>query len=292
MKKSPSFIYRVANPTLKGSQLILYASSCITQILKSSRGRYKIFGIIQYLAGLYKDCMLDYLQSYRIKEWPRNVKNSKMIQDSMKNGRKVFRLLRWIEEIGSIHKNLRKNTTILQSLNSLRHLIGIFYYFFDNVVWISEAGVINKYISDPSWKWDYGKNILSLMRYCLLLFITLLKAQKILSKEKKNSDILLKKKIEIIKGNEGYDLMLNLFKIRYKRRYSMLSLMKNLLRIVMLYKVIKLPGSNKISTIFCLICGIFSYALGVAKLLAVQYTPHTNKRRMTQSPSSDSIFKI
>ena len=245
---------------------------------------------MQYMAALYKDCMLDYLHSYRIKEWPKNVRNSRTIQDSMRNGRKVFRLLRWIEEIGSLDKNLKKATNTLSVLKFARHLIGIFYYIFDNIVWISEAGIINKYISDPRWKWENSKNVLSLMRYSLLFFIVLLKVRKIFNKETACADALVRRKLMIRQGNEGYGLMQAMFKIRYKRRYSVLSMMKNLLRIFMLYKTIKLPGSGRISMICIDACGIISYALGVAKLLALQNKPQQNKKKMGQCFSQESVL--
>lgn len=292
MKKSPSFFSSLTSPTLKGSQLILYLSSAITQILKSSRGRYKIFGIMQYLAALYKDCKLDYLNSYRIREWPRNVRNSKILQDSMKNGRKVFRLLRWIEEIGSIEKNLKKATGLISTLKFMRHLFGIFYYISDNLVWVAEAGVTNRFISDISWKWENIRNILSLIRYFLLMFITVLKAKKYRAKEAEVTECLKKRNVHISNGNGGEELMLSLYRIRNKRRYSYLSLMKNPLRIFMLYRVLKLPGFNMISMILHDICGAASYALGVAKIFALLQSSGLSagkKRRLTLSHSTTNI---
>lgn len=270
MKKSPSFFSSLTSPTLKGSQLILYISSSITQILKSSRGRYKIFGIIQYLAALYKDCKIDYLNSYRIRDWPRNVRNSIILQDSVKTGRKVFRLLRWIEEIGSIDKNLKKATEPISVMKFLRHLIGIFYYISDNLVWVAEAGVTHKYISEMSWKWENTKNVLSLIRYFLLMIITVLKAKKYQKMEEEATSNMKTRNVLIFQGNGALSLMMDLFRIRNKRRYSYLSLMKNILRILMLYRVLNLPGYKRVSIIFHDVCGAVSYALGVAKILALQ----------------------
>jgi hypothetical protein len=285
MNRSPSFFASLAGPTLKGPQLILYISSCVTQILRSSRGRYKLFGVVQYLAALYKDCMLDYLHLYRIKEWPRKVRSSKTLQDSMKNGRKVFRLLRWIEEVGSIDKNLRKAHDWVSSLKFLRHLVGIFYYLFDNILWVAEAGVINKYISDPRWKWETARNVLSLIRYSLLICIALLKTQGIIYKERGSVKDMLSRNLRISTGNEGYDSMLNLLKVRFKRRSNMLSLMKNILRILMLYRAAKLPGSVQFSMIFHDICGVCSYCLGVAKLFANNEQPEKQKLRTIKPPA-------
>lgn len=293
MKKSPSFFSSLTSPTLKGSQLILYVSSSITQILKSSRGRYKIFGIIQYLAALYKDCKIDYLNSYRIRDWPRNVRNSIILQDSVKTGRKVFRLLRWIEEIGSIDKNLRRATEPISVMKFLRHLIGIFYYISDNLVWVAEAGVTHKYISEMSWQWEFTKNILSLFRYFLLMIITVLKAKKYKKMEEEANANMKKRNALIFQGNDTSELMMNLFRVRNKRRYSYLSLMKNILRILMLYRVLNLPGYKRVSIIFHDICGAVSYALGVAKILALQQSASLiQKSSKAKSMSKSQKFPV
>lgn len=279
------------SPQVNIKTALRYINSCIIQLLRSSRGRYKLFGIIQCAAALYKDCMLDYLASYRIKEWPSNVRNSKTLQDAMKNGQKVFRLLRWIEEIGSIDRSLNKAADLLSFLTFLRHLFSIFYYVFDNIVWVAEAGVISKYISDPLWKWENAKNVFSLMRYFLLVVITMLKTNKIVTKEKSRSEALVKNQLIVNQGSEGESLVNQLYKIRYKRRYNMLSLIKNVLRIFMLYRIIKLPGSSHMSMIFHDVCGIASYVLGVAKIFATQLIPTVQERKLTQSSSMDAIYK-
>lgn len=280
---------RIPHVSLKPS--LRYLNSCTMQILRSSRGRYKVFGIIQCLSALYKHCMLDYLASYRIKEWPSDVRMSKTLQDAMRNGQKIFRLLRWIEEIGNIDSNLKKPGDLLSILKFLRHFFGIFYYIFDNIVWVAEAGVINKYISDPRWKWENAKNVFSLIRYFLLVVITLLKRKKINQKEKLCRETLIRRQLPIDHGNEGEGLMNQLNIIRHKWRFNMLTLIKNILRIFMLYRAIKLPGYIRISMIFHDVCGISSYALGVAKIFFHQLMPLVQKKKLTQCSSMDTIYK-
>jgi hypothetical protein len=92
--RSSSFFSEIAGPTLKTSQLLLYFSASVSHILKLSNGRDKALGLIQNMADLYKHCMLEYLNFYRIREWPVAVKNAHALQTSMKNGRKFFRLFR------------------------------------------------------------------------------------------------------------------------------------------------------------------------------------------------------
>lgn len=90
----PSSFFELS--TLKSKQAIRFLSKSTSQILKSSTGRDKILGFIQYSAELYKESMMDYLSSKRVREWPISVRNSKIIDDSMKTGRKLFRLFRWL----------------------------------------------------------------------------------------------------------------------------------------------------------------------------------------------------
>ncbi|CAG9328876.1 unnamed protein product [Blepharisma stoltei] len=62
IKRSLSFLELLAQPTVKISQLILYFKTCEIHVLRSSRGRDKILGIVQYLSYLYKNSLIDYLQ--------------------------------------------------------------------------------------------------------------------------------------------------------------------------------------------------------------------------------------
>lgn len=52
----------------------------------------------------------------------------------MKNGRKIFRLLRWIEELGSIGKNIKGPYNAIIILKLIRHVAGAVYYMLDNLV--------------------------------------------------------------------------------------------------------------------------------------------------------------
>ena len=97
MIQSPSFLELF---TKRSSAMLKFVST--SQVLQSSRGRDKVLAFMQYSAKLYKECMSDYLSSKRIREWPISVRNSKGLNGSMKTGRKLFRLFRWLEEIPTI----------------------------------------------------------------------------------------------------------------------------------------------------------------------------------------------
>ncbi|CAG9331290.1 unnamed protein product [Blepharisma stoltei] len=271
VKRSSSFLELMAQPTVKGSQLILYFSTCVSHVLRSSRGRDKILGVVQHLSDLYKNCMIDYLAENRIREWPIILRNAKIINESMKNGRKIFRLLRWIEELGSIGKNTKGPYDAIIILKLVRHIAGAIYYILDNLVWVAQIGVISKVITNANWKWESTKDAASFVRYILLLIINLFSVRKRRAKETELIEELESDPGRIINyDNHGYKKMLSLVKIRTKRRYQALDIMKNFLRIFMLMKSLKLPFTQNVSGVFYSICGITSSALAIFKLLTLK----------------------
>ena len=135
-RRSSSFFANIAAPTLKTSQLLVYFSTSVSHILKQSHGRDKILGLIQNVADLYKQCMLEYLTLYHIREWPISVRNANALQVSMKSGRKFFRLLRWLEEMSRVEGKLKLNMKPVILLKLIRHIAGVWYYFLDNLMWI------------------------------------------------------------------------------------------------------------------------------------------------------------
>jgi len=70
----------------------------------------------------------------------------KVLENQISNGRKIFRLLLWLNEISEIHtilssKKLTKNLKILKTLSATFSFI---YYFTDNIVWFSKIGFFDK----------------------------------------------------------------------------------------------------------------------------------------------------
>jgi Peroxisomal biogenesis factor 11 (PEX11) len=263
--KSRSFIDGLATPTVKGSQIILFVLNNIGKLLTVSKGRDKILGLVQHICDLYKQCMLEYIAAYRVKEWPLSIKNSHALQVSVKNARKFLRLLKWIEEIGRVEEKLKNSFEVVILLKVTRHFIGMCYYLVDNALWFNHIGVTSEYL-DQNFL-ENIKDSFSLLRYLLRMIIFSLTSHEKAALEKKLSIELKKSKTTIRFSSNEYNTLESLIKVRSKRRYQSFEMVINILRILMLIKSLKLPGSNYISVIFRCICGIVSGAFSLFKLV-------------------------
>ncbi|CAG9334080.1 unnamed protein product [Blepharisma stoltei] len=271
VKKSPSIsiLEKLSHPTLKGSYLILFISSNVSHLLRSTRGRDKLLGVVQYLADLYKQCMLDYLSSLRIRDWPLSVRNSKAIQESMKDGRKIFRLFRWMEELSGFGEKIRKPMDVVLILKLLKHFIGTIYYLIDNLLWIARIGVISKVILYANLRLESTKDVVAFARSALRILINLATAHKRYIKEK---DILQELELNPEKsigiGTLGYKNTNCLLKARQKRRFQFLEIVINIFKIISITKSLRLPLSKHMSNIFVSTCGLVSSCLSIFKMLS------------------------
>ena len=110
--KNQSF-NELAIHTSKGSHILIAFVGSVGRILSISKGRDKFLGLIQHMSDLYKKCMIDYLSAYRTKEWPVSVKNANSLQQAIKEGRKLLRLFKWIEELGKVGSKIRVKTKFI-----------------------------------------------------------------------------------------------------------------------------------------------------------------------------------
>jgi len=72
----------------------------------------------------------------------------KVLENQISNGRKIFRLLLWLNEISEIHSifSSRKLTKNLKILKTLSATFSFIYYFTDNIVWFSKIGFFEKIV--------------------------------------------------------------------------------------------------------------------------------------------------
>jgi hypothetical protein len=270
---SSSFLSSLASPTIKGSQLFLYFSASVAHILRISHGRDKIFRLIQSISELYKQCMLEYLEEFRIKAWPTSMKNAQLLVIAMKNGRKFFRLLRWVEEIGRVEDKLSRPPKTEIILKLLRHMIGVVYYFLDNIIWTINIGLLGE-VGDDNSRLERAKDSLSFVRYFMRIIIFYITFNSKFDKEKNlRVDLLTYPNKEINFDSNGLDLTLSLIKARSKRRFQTLEMFINVFRIIMLSKSLKFPGTDKLSAVFYSACGVTSVALSLFKLLTHKSSP-------------------
>lgn len=71
---------------------------------------------------------------------------AKRIKKNLKNGRKIFKFLKSIDEIKAIYKLLKNNSDFgfLTLLKVLQKVFGALYYVLDNVVWLSGLGMFKR----------------------------------------------------------------------------------------------------------------------------------------------------
>ena len=262
--KNQSF-NELAIHTSKGSHILIAFVGSVGRILSISKGRDKFLGLIQHMSDLYKKCMIDYLSAYRTKEWPVSVKNANSLQQAIKEGRKLLRLFKWIEELGKVGSKIRVKTKFIILLKVFRHFIGICYYFIDNSLWIIHIGIIFKHADVEIL--EKVKDALSLLRYLFRMIIFSLTYNEKLNHEK----ILINSLISshsVLKLNTYQSSVLDkAIGARSKRRFQTFEMIINILRFLMLAKSLKLPGFKHISSIFQSICGIVSGTFSLFKLL-------------------------
>ena len=97
----------------------------------------------------------------------------------MSNGRKIFRLLLWLNEISEIHNiiNSDKLTINLKILKTISACFSFIYYFTDNIVWLSKIGFLSKFVPlsksilGKELKWGKIKDQFSLAKTMLELVV-------------------------------------------------------------------------------------------------------------------------
>jgi len=259
-------------PVYSGQFLVSTASS-VSSLMSSSKGRDKICSFIQYCAHFYFTCV----ENSNIPEVQLQYKNGEFksarlclkIKESMSQGRKIFRFLKFLDELKTI-QNFLKTTNkplILKVLITLRHVSSFFYYILDNTLWGVKTGVLSEYVDHDTYKvWKYKKNWFSLFRNILQLTINLLKWDMSNTKHRMYTSELQSMRNKIVQtDDESYDVIRLLIRRRRKRRYQMLEVIHSVLRLVMLSKSLKLPGYSHLEPVFVAFCGLTSSVMSLFK---------------------------
>ena len=146
-------------------------------LLNTSKGRDKCAQFIQYCATMYITCMRtsddpEIFNRVKQRKDP-SVNRAKKLENNISNGRKIFRLLLWLNEISEI-ENLIKNKKmngVLRILKLLSTTCSFFYYVADNAVWSAGLGYLSPKIF--KYKWKQIKNTFSLWKTILELIISM-----------------------------------------------------------------------------------------------------------------------
>lgn len=106
-----------------GKHMATYVSA-FTLIMKTCKGRDKICSVIQYIADFYYNCnkyseILEVLQEFQLHKNNGAIVAYK-IRGTMKNTRKIFKFLKFIDQIASIFKIFgSKKSIYLKIINIL-----------------------------------------------------------------------------------------------------------------------------------------------------------------------------
>ena len=97
----------------------------------------------------------------------------------MQGGRKIFKFLKFLDEVGAIQKLLKKDESPFTTLKIFTHAASFFYYVLDNILWGITIGVLSDLFDVNSiQKWKDRKDFFSFARNIFHLFITFLKILK------------------------------------------------------------------------------------------------------------------
>lgn len=95
---------------------------------------------------------------------------SKKVVKNISSGRKVFKFLKFVDEIKNISDLIKekkseklKHGIFLWLTELFVRICGFFYYLLDNVVWFSNMGMIEKKIFNKL-KWKRLKDVFSLIK--------------------------------------------------------------------------------------------------------------------------------
>jgi len=166
-----------------------------------------------------------------------SVNRMKNLESQISNGRKIFRLLLFLNEIKEFD-DLAKDSKLQLPLKLLK-LVSTFcsfnYYLMDNLVWFAKMDFIPN--QDPllKFKWKNLKNAFSLGKTVLELVISL---YNIILKEREEIKLRLKLRQyndKLIEPDaEWYVLTRNLIILRRECRFYMIEFWIYLLRLIML----------------------------------------------------------
>lgn len=151
-----------------------------------------------------------------------SVLRAKSIEDNISNGRKIFRFLLFLNEFNELNEIIKdkKMGKLLKFLKICSSICSFNYYLFDNIVWFTQIGILNKFIIS-NFKWKKFKDIFSLWKTIFEIIISTYVVKLKKKKEKKLADKLLHlyKTHKIKPDTRCYALMRKLILIRREIRF-------------------------------------------------------------------------
>ncbi|CDW74045.1 transmembrane protein [Stylonychia lemnae] len=244
----------------------------LNNLMNTSKGRDKFCQLIQYTANLYVTCMKNSDEFSELVKQKKvlSVNRAKSIEDNISNGRKIFRFLLFLNEFNELHLILKNKKTgiLLKVLKIMSSICSFYYYLFDNIVWFTQIGILNKFILS-NFKWKKFKDLFSLWKTILEIIISI---YVVTIKQKKEKEILnmlidLYCNKKIMPNTQCCALLRKLIVIRRKIRFHQMEVFIYSMRMIMLISSLKLIGHRYLDPIFVSICGLLQAISVVFKSL-------------------------
>ncbi len=248
--------------------------SAFTMIMKTCKGRDKICAVIQYIAEFYYSCNKYSEIASVVKKFSegRNVSANVAfkLRATMKNTRKIFKFLKFIDQISSMIKNIEsKKPLYLKAVTILENLMAFFSNLFDNIIWGINTDILSVWYSSKLWQFKANKYFFSLLK---IIFKMLGNNYKHQSRIKCMKEILneLKPFREEPISHPTYDLCKQYLKHREEIFIEGIDGAVMILRVIMLVRKLKLPGHTFVTKILYSCCGLISTLLAAYKMVLEQ----------------------
>jgi hypothetical protein len=211
----------------------------------------------------------------------------KNVERSMSSGRKIFRFLKWIEDIKTIfYYIVYKDTSLRNIFKALMSLSSFFYHIFDNLVWSNNVGLIGEYfVGDIKLK--NAKNLFSLLRNIIKIIMDFYKFKSLYYLNKKNEEEVsevFEKRVENFQTEINNKVLKQTLEIRSKLRNKILDLFHSFLRINMLLYSLRLdPAYSQLHPIFIGLCGMLHSIISLYKIFVESNNMPINNNKEKKS---------
>ena len=188
----------------------------------------------------------------------------------MSNGRKIFRFLKWLEDIKTVYYYiLYKDTSITNISKGLMSLSSFFYHIFDNFVWSNNVGIMGEYFVGEI-KHKNLKNFFSLLRNLIKIVLDFYKFKSLYYINRQNEEEVSEafdKRVENYQAEIYNKILTHTVEVRVKLRKKILDIVHSFLRISMLlYSLRAEPFYSNLHPIFIGFCGMTHSIISLYKV--------------------------
>jgi hypothetical protein len=199
----------------------------------------------------------------------------KNVEKSMSRGRKIFRFMKWLDDIKEIYYYIiYKSTSLRNIFKAMMCMSSFFYHVFDNLVWFNNVGLMSEYfVGDIKLK--NAKNLFSLLRNIIKIVLDILKFNYLYYLDKQNEEEvfeIFEQPVENFKPDDlDNKILKQALEIRAKYRAKLLDIIHSFLRIcTLLYSLRLEPFYSNVHPIFTNFCGMAQSIIALYKALFVK----------------------